>query len=48
LVFTTEFDRPVDPRNLLRVVQSTGKAAGVEGVGVHSRRRWAGSKPVCT
>jgi hypothetical protein len=48
LVFTTEFGRPVEPRNLLRVVQSAGKPAGVEGVGVHTRRRWAGSKPVCT
>lgn len=30
LVFTTELGRPVDPRNLLRVVETAAKAAGVE------------------
>ena len=30
LVFTTELGRPVDPRNLLRVVEVAAKAAGVE------------------
>ena len=33
LVFTTETGGPVDPRNLLRVVEAASKAAGVEGVG---------------
>jgi integrase len=41
LVFTTEFGTPVDPRNLLRVVESAAKAAGVEGVGVHTLRHSA-------
>lgn len=30
LVFTSEFGGPVDPRNLLRVVETAAKAAGVE------------------
>jgi hypothetical protein len=33
-VFTTELGGPVDPRNLLRVIEVAAKAAGVEGVGV--------------
>ena len=41
LVFTTEFGGPVDPRNLLRVMESAAKAAGVEGVGVHTLRHSA-------
>jgi integrase len=36
LVFTTEFGGPVDPRNLLRVIEVAAKAAGVEQVGVHT------------
>jgi integrase len=41
LVFTTEFGGPVDPRNLLRVMESAAKAAGVDGVGVHTLRHSA-------
>jgi integrase len=41
LVFTTELGAPVDPRNLLRVVEVAAKAAGVEGVGVHTLRHSA-------
>jgi integrase len=38
LVFTTEFGGPVDPRNLLRVVEAAAQTARVEGVGVHTLR----------
>ncbi|MBS4729699.1 site-specific integrase [Mycobacterium sp. SM1] len=41
LVFTTELGGPVDPRNLLRVVEVAAKAAKVEGVGVHTLRHSA-------
>ena len=41
LVFTTEFGGPVDPRNLLHVIEVAAKAAGVEGVGVHTLRHSA-------
>jgi integrase len=41
LVFTTELGTPVDPRNLLRVVEVAATAAGVEGVGVHTLRHSA-------
>jgi integrase len=41
LVFTTELGAPVDPRNLLRVVEAAAKSAGVEGVGVHTLRHSA-------
>lgn len=41
LVFTTELGGPVDPRNLLRVVEVAAKAAGVDGVGVHTLRHSA-------
>ncbi len=41
LVFTTELGAPVDPRNLLRVIEGAAKAAGVEGVGVHTLRHSA-------
>jgi len=41
LVFTTELGTPVDPRNLLRVIEVASKAAGVEGVGVHTLRHSA-------
>jgi integrase len=40
-VFTTELGSPVDPRNLLRVMESAAKTAGVEGVGVHKLRHSA-------
>jgi integrase len=41
LVFTTELGGPVDPRNLLRVMESAAKTAGVGGVGVHTLRHSA-------
>jgi len=41
LVFTTELGGPVDPRNLLRLVEAAAKTAGVEGVGVHTLRHSA-------
>ena len=41
LVFTTEFGRPVDPRNFLRVIEDAARAAGVQGVGVHTLRHSA-------
>jgi integrase len=41
LVFTTELGGPVEPRNLLRVMESAAKTAGVEGVGVHTLRHSA-------
>src|SRR6185437_3593086 len=41
LVFTTEFGGPVEPRSLLRVVEGAAKAAGVDGVGVHTLRHSA-------
>lgn len=41
LVFTNEFGGPVDPRNLLRVIETAAKAAGVEDIGVHTLRHSA-------
>lgn len=41
LVFTNEFGGPVDPRNLLRVIEVAAAAANVEGVGVHTLRHSA-------
>lgn len=41
LVITTEFGGPVDPRSFLRVTEVAAKAAGVEGVGVHTLRHSA-------
>lgn len=41
LVFTTELGTPVDPRNLLRVVEAAAKKANVEGIGVHTLRHSA-------
>ena len=41
LVFTNEFGGPVEPRNLLRVVEAAAKKVGVEGVGVHTLRHSA-------
>ncbi len=41
LVFTTELGGPVDPRNLLRVVEAAASSVGVEGVGVHTLRHSA-------
>jgi site-specific recombinase XerD len=34
----TELGRPVDPRNMLRVVEAAAKTANVEGVAVHTLR----------
>lgn len=41
LVFATELGGPVDPRNLLRTIELAAKAAGVDGVGVHTLRHSA-------
>ncbi|MFV8315711.1 tyrosine-type recombinase/integrase [Mycobacterium sp. 23] len=41
LVFTTEFGKPVDPRNLLRAVEIAAAKAGVEDIGVHTLRHSA-------
>ena len=41
LVFTTEFGAPVDPRNLLQVIETAAKTAGVDGVGIHTLRHSA-------
>jgi integrase len=41
LVFTNEFGGPVDPRNLLRVIEVAATAAGVDGIGVHTLRHSA-------
>jgi integrase len=41
LVFTNKFGGPVDPRNLLRVIEVAAKAAGVEAIGVHTLRHSA-------
>ena len=38
LVFTTELGMPVDPRNLLRVVEKAARAAGIDRVGVYTLR----------
>jgi integrase len=41
LVFTNEFGGPVEPRNLLRVIEVAAKTAGVEHIGVHTLRHSA-------
>jgi integrase len=41
LVFTTELGGPTDPRNLLRVVETAARRAGVDGIGVHTLRHSA-------
>lgn len=43
LVFTTELGGPVDPRNLLRVIEAAAKQAKLSGVGVHTLRHSAAS-----
>jgi integrase len=43
LVFTTEFGTPVDPRNLLRTMQTAASAAGVNDAVVHTLRHSAAS-----
>lgn len=50
LVFTTELGGPVDPRNLLRVIEVAAKAAGVDGAVCTrsvTRRPWLGWSRVC-
>jgi integrase len=41
LVFPTELGRPVEPRNLLRVIETAAKSAGIENIGVHTLRHSA-------
>jgi integrase len=41
LVFTTELGRPIDPRNLLRVLETAAAAVGIAGAGVHTLRHSA-------
>jgi integrase len=41
LVFTNEFGGPVEPRNLLRVIETAAEVAGAEGIGVHTLRHSA-------
>ncbi len=41
LVFTTELGGPVEPRNLLRTIETAATKAGIEGVGVHTLRHSA-------
>ncbi|WP_235852864.1 tyrosine-type recombinase/integrase [Mycobacterium interjectum] len=41
LVFCTEFGTPVEPRNILRTIETAAAKAGVEGVGVHTLRHSA-------
>ncbi|VEG55662.1 phage integrase family protein [Mycolicibacterium aurum] len=41
LVFTTELGGPVDPRNLLRVVEVASRSANIEKVGAHTFRHSA-------
>ena len=43
LVLTTELGSPIDPRNLLRVVENAARAAGCDGVGgAHPAARCGG------
>jgi integrase len=44
LVFTTELGGPVDPRNLLRVVETAARAAGLTDVDVHTLRHSAAAQ----
>ncbi|HYB38200.1 MAG TPA: site-specific integrase [Mycobacterium sp.] len=41
LVFCTELGRPVEPRNMLRVIETAARTAGVDGIGVHTLRHSA-------
>jgi integrase len=43
LVFTTELGTPVEPRNLLRVIETAAETAGVKSVVVHTLRHSAAS-----
>jgi site-specific recombinase XerD len=37
-VFTTEFGTPVEPRNILRTIETPAAKAKIKGVGVHTLR----------
>ena len=41
LVFTTEFGTPVEPRNILRTIETAAAKAKIEGVNVHTLRHSA-------
>jgi integrase len=41
LVFSTELGGPCEPRNLLRVIETAARSAGIEGIGVHTLRHSA-------
>lgn len=41
LVFTNQLGGPVEPRNLLRVIETAAKKVGATGVGVHTLRHSA-------
>lgn len=41
LVFTTALGHAVEPRNLLRVIETAAKVAGIEEVGIHTLRHSA-------
>jgi integrase len=41
LVFTTEFGTPVEPRNILRTIETAAAKAKIKGVGVHTLRHSA-------
>ena len=41
LVFTNELGGPMDPRNILRVIEAASKRAGFSGVGAHTLRHSA-------
>jgi integrase len=38
LAFTTQLGTPVEPRNLLRVVENAARRAGMDGIDVHTLR----------
>ena len=40
-MFASEFDTPVDPRDILRTIELAAAKAGVENVGVHTLRHSA-------
>jgi len=40
-MFCTEFGTPVEPRNILRTVQTAAAKAGMDDVGVHTLRHSA-------
>ena len=40
-MFTTELGTPVEPRNILRTVETAAAKAGMEGVGIYTLRHSA-------